>query len=249
MKRLPAFPFRKTRRLSPARLRAMRTPFALLFRVALPISIGSRDAAHACHHQPVPRHPRQSASGAGDGGFMTARDGLRLRYARFAATGRPLKGTVVILPGRNECIEKYFETIRDLSARGLGSAIVDWRGQGDSGRTAARPGARLYRQFLRLCPRPRAVLRGDRAARLPRPVLHARPLDRLAGGAAGRARHDQPRAPHGAGRAAAVAGRLSVFDADHPPRSPTRSMRSASAACTWPAARGRARPSRSRPTC
>jgi lysophospholipase len=74
---------------------------------------------------------------------MTARDGLRLRYARFGATSRPLKGTVIILPGRNECIEKYFETIGDFSARGLGSAIVDWRGQGDSGRMLRDP-ARGY---------------------------------------------------------------------------------------------------------
>ena len=76
-------------------------------------------------------------------GFLTARDGMRLRYARFGATGRPLKGTVIILPGRNECIEKYFETIRDFSARGLGSALVDWRGQGDSGRMLRDP-ARGY---------------------------------------------------------------------------------------------------------
>jgi lysophospholipase len=72
-------------------------------------------------------------------GCLTARDGLRLRYARFAATGRPLKGTVIILPGRNECIEKYFETIRDLNARGLGVAIFDWRGQGGSDRMLRDP--------------------------------------------------------------------------------------------------------------
>lgn len=65
---------------------------------------------------------------------MAAPDRRRIRYACFPATGRPLKGTVVILTGRNECIEKYFETIRDLSARGLGSAILDWRGQGGSDR-------------------------------------------------------------------------------------------------------------------
>lgn len=67
-------------------------------------------------------------------GFFTARDGKKIRYACFAATGRPLKGTVIILPGRNECIEKYFETIRDLASRGLGSALIDWRGQGGSDR-------------------------------------------------------------------------------------------------------------------
>jgi lysophospholipase len=67
-------------------------------------------------------------------GHLTSREGVRLRYARFAATGRPLKGTVIVLTGRNECIEKYFETIRDLNARGLGAAILDWRGQGGSDR-------------------------------------------------------------------------------------------------------------------
>lgn len=72
-------------------------------------------------------------------GFITARDGKRLRYARFAAEGRPLKGTVVIQTGRNECIEKYFETIRNLSARGLGVAIFDLRGQGGSERLIRDP--------------------------------------------------------------------------------------------------------------
>ncbi|MDW6025040.1 alpha/beta hydrolase [Mesorhizobium sp. BAC0120] len=72
-------------------------------------------------------------------GFLATRDGLRLRYAHFAATSRPLNGTVVVLPGRNECIEKYFETIRDLNARGLGVAIIDWRGQGESDRMLKDP--------------------------------------------------------------------------------------------------------------
>jgi lysophospholipase len=67
-------------------------------------------------------------------GFFTARDGVKVRYARFAATGRPLKGTVIILGGRNECIEKYFETIEDLTRRGFGVAIFDLRGQGGSDR-------------------------------------------------------------------------------------------------------------------
>ena len=88
----------------------------------------------------IPGNPTPDRATAG---FMTARDGLSLRYARFGATDRPLKGTVIILPGRNECIEKYFETIRDFSARGLGSAIVDWRGQGDSARMLRDP-ARGY---------------------------------------------------------------------------------------------------------
>ena len=67
-------------------------------------------------------------------GHIKAADGIPLRYAHFPAEGRPLKGTVVILQGRNEAIEKYMETVRDLSARGFGSALVDLRGQGGSGR-------------------------------------------------------------------------------------------------------------------
>ena len=69
-----------------------------------------------------------------EAGTFVARDGRTIRYALFPARGRPLKGTVVIMTGRNECIEKYYETVRDLSARGLGVAIMDWRGQGGSDR-------------------------------------------------------------------------------------------------------------------
>lgn len=66
--------------------------------------------------------------------MLTMPDGVKIRYARFAAQGRPLRGTMVIIPGRNECIEKYFETITDLSRLGLGTAIFDLRGQGGSQR-------------------------------------------------------------------------------------------------------------------
>lgn len=72
-------------------------------------------------------------------GRLRLRDGKYIRYARFAATGRPLQGTVVLIPGRNECIEKYFETISDLSARGLGVLTYDLRGQGGSERLIRDP--------------------------------------------------------------------------------------------------------------
>lgn len=67
-------------------------------------------------------------------GSFLARDRKRIRYGLFRATGRPLKGTIVLLHGRNESIEKYFETIRDLAARGFAVATLDWRGQGGSDR-------------------------------------------------------------------------------------------------------------------
>lgn len=68
------------------------------------------------------------------GGFFVTRDGKKIRYGLFPAVARPMKGTVVVLTGRNECIEKYFETIRNLADRGLGVATFDWRGQGGSDR-------------------------------------------------------------------------------------------------------------------
>lgn len=72
-------------------------------------------------------------------GFFAARDGKKIRYALFGATSRPLKGTVLLLGGRNEAIEKYFETIRDLASRGFGVATLDWRGQGASDRLIRNP--------------------------------------------------------------------------------------------------------------
>ena len=78
---------------------------------------------------------------------FTTRDGKRIRYALFGATERPLRGTVILLQGRNECIEKYFETIRDLQKAGLGVATFDWRGQGGSQRLLRNPRRGHVRRF------------------------------------------------------------------------------------------------------
>ena len=67
-------------------------------------------------------------------GFMTTPDGFDLRYAVFRSSVSPIKGSVVLLQGRNECIEKYGETIGDLGARGFDVCTFDWRGQGRSTR-------------------------------------------------------------------------------------------------------------------
>lgn len=66
-------------------------------------------------------------------GTLKTPDGVTLRYARWAPPqGR--KGTVCLFQGRAEFIEKYFETVRDLRARGFAVATLDWRGQGLSER-------------------------------------------------------------------------------------------------------------------
>jgi lysophospholipase len=65
-------------------------------------------------------------------------DGVSLRAARWPPPpGR--KGTVCLFQGRTECIEKYFEVVRDLRARGFAVATLDWRGQGFSQRALKDP--------------------------------------------------------------------------------------------------------------
>jgi lysophospholipase len=63
---------------------------------------------------------------------IAARDGARLRAARWTAPGS--RGTVAILHGRAEFIEKYCEVVAELLARGFDVAVLDWRGQGHSAR-------------------------------------------------------------------------------------------------------------------
>lgn len=55
---------------------------------------------------------------------------LRAMYAPVAAS----RGTVVLLGGRGDFMERYFETMRDLMSRGFAVASVDFRGQGGSAR-------------------------------------------------------------------------------------------------------------------
>lgn len=74
--------------------------------------------------------------GANVGYFRTS-DGIRLRYALFPRTGKTHKGTVCIVQGRTEFIEKYFETIADFQKRGFAVATFDLRGQGGSDRLIA----------------------------------------------------------------------------------------------------------------
>ena len=65
---------------------------------------------------------------------LVARDGLPLRTAVWPAPPGGARGSVVLLQGRAEFIEKYGETVGDLRARGFAVYTLDWRGQGRSGR-------------------------------------------------------------------------------------------------------------------
>src|SRR6516165_4364563 len=79
-------------------------------------------------------------------GTLKTPDGVSLRFARWLPpAGR--RGTVVLLQGRAEWIEKYFETVRDLRARGFAVATIDWRGQGMSERALKNPRKGYVRSF------------------------------------------------------------------------------------------------------
>jgi lysophospholipase len=71
-------------------------------------------------------------------GTIGTPDGATLRFARWAASvsGR---GTVCVFTGRDECIEKYFETVQDLRKRNYAVAVIDWRGKGHSSRQLGNP--------------------------------------------------------------------------------------------------------------
>jgi lysophospholipase len=81
-------------------------------------------------------------------GTLKTPDGVSLRFARWAPPpGR--KGTVCLFQGRAEFIEKYFETVRDLRARGFAVATLDWRGQGLSDRALRNSRKGYVRDFAR----------------------------------------------------------------------------------------------------
>lgn len=80
-------------------------------------------------------------------GFFEGHDGARLRYAFFRPEREVPRGTVVIVQGRNECIEKYLETVRELTEAGFVVAAFDLRGQALSGRLARDPRNGHIRRF------------------------------------------------------------------------------------------------------
>jgi len=72
-------------------------------------------------------------------GLITTPDGTRLRYARWPSIPAQARGTICLVHGRTEFIEKYFETVNDLRRRGFAVATFDFRGQGGSDRMLRNP--------------------------------------------------------------------------------------------------------------
>jgi lysophospholipase len=63
--------------------------------------------------------------------------GLTLRYGHWQGHSTAPRGTVLLLQGRGEFMEKYDETIEELCSRGMDVVGFDWRGQGLSDRCLA----------------------------------------------------------------------------------------------------------------
>ena len=63
--------------------------------------------------------------------WLRATDGIRLRAAEL---GRGSNGTVLVLTGRTEYVEKYGEAAQRFADAGLTTVSLDWRGQGLSDR-------------------------------------------------------------------------------------------------------------------
>jgi lysophospholipase len=83
----------------------------------------------------IPANPVPEGAAAG---ILKTPDGVALRFARWSPP-RGRKGTLCVLPGRAEFIEKYFEVVRDARERGFAVAMIDWRGQGLSERALSDP--------------------------------------------------------------------------------------------------------------
>lgn len=91
---------------------------------------------------------------------------LRIRVAWWRSGE---KGTVLLLPGRTECIEKYGRAAADMVARGFSVITLDWRGQGLADRALPDRMIGHVNDFAEYQEDLDALLAQAEAAGLPRP--------------------------------------------------------------------------------
>jgi lysophospholipase len=71
--------------------------------------------------------------------WVATADSVTLRMALWPAATQQPSGTILLLQGRSEFIEKYREVIGELRERGFSVVTFDWRGQGCSERQLSNP--------------------------------------------------------------------------------------------------------------
>ena len=104
--------------------------------------------------------------------YWVTENALRLRAMLVTTARSEPRGSIIIFPGRTEFIEKYLETVEDLTARGFTVLVMDPRGQGLSQRLVDDPVksyvddfqdyaddlAGVTAQFTPLLPKPHIVM-------------------------------------------------------------------------------------------
>lgn len=85
---------------------------------------------------PAPFHAELADAPPGAVAVWLKPGAMRIRVAWWKAGDR---GTVMLLPGRTECIEKYGRAAGDLVRRGYSVITIDWRGQGLADRALPDP--------------------------------------------------------------------------------------------------------------
>jgi lysophospholipase len=119
--------------------------------------------------QPAPLHADIARGPEGGRAFwLTAADGVRLRLGVWPGPAGA-KGTVFLLPGRTEYIEKYGPAAADLAQRGYAMLAVDWRGQGLADRLLDDPVKGHVVNFTDYQLDMAAVCQAAEALELPRP--------------------------------------------------------------------------------
>lgn len=113
------------------------------------------------------------ADGPADGRafWLRTQDGLRIRMGHWPHDpAGPVRGTVLLFPGRTEYVEKYGRAAGDFAQRGFDTVVIDWRGQGLADRMLDN---RLTGHVLRFSDYQMdiaAVLEAVAALDLPRPL-------------------------------------------------------------------------------
>lgn len=104
--------------------------------------------------------------------WLRTQDGVRLRMATWSQEpSAQQKGTVLLLPGRTEYIEKYGPAAGEMAARGYAMLTVDWRGQGLADRLIPDPVKGHVAQFSDYQLDFDAVLAAAEQLEMPRPFF------------------------------------------------------------------------------
>lgn len=90
------------------------------------------------HHDVADGPPAQAA-------WIHAQDGVRLRIAHWPH--KKAQGTVLLMPGRTEYIEKYGRAAGEFASRGYAMVTIDWRGQGLADRLIDDPMSGYVNRF------------------------------------------------------------------------------------------------------